>query len=257
MKYNPNEYDNDEPLNDENDENTQSTSSSTTTEPVKMKRVIQEPTRHELEIINNLTWKLQIVLTKCDLVERSMLARRIEKIRSEIVQHFPYLGRTGSTFLPVMMVSGLNGNGVLELQKELAALVPSKYDKNKSPSSESPKVSIEKQSPENLVNNVVNAFSRIAVVRNPSTMNSSNKESSSTQSKPSNPKKLKSADQQTKQIKETKESKETKKSPQEKENSKQQQEKQQQKQEKTQEVDKNKQQKQQDKNKKSTSNKKE
>jgi GTP-binding protein EngB required for normal cell division len=65
------------------------------------------------------TWKLQVVLTKCDLVERAMLARRIAAVREQVRANFY------DSELPVMMVSSIARLGVVELQKELSALVPS------------------------------------------------------------------------------------------------------------------------------------
>ena len=75
---------------------------------------------------------IQLVLTKCDLVKQADLARRVVLVRQQLSD---FLVREPSS-LPVMLVSakpGLGFNnirkeqplgGVLELQKELAALVP-------------------------------------------------------------------------------------------------------------------------------------
>lgn len=68
-----------------------------------------------------LSWKLQVVLTKCDLVERSELARRVHLVREQLVHSFPAL-RVSS--MPVLMLSALEGRGVVELHKDLASLVP-------------------------------------------------------------------------------------------------------------------------------------
>ena len=67
---------------------------------------------------------IQIVLTKCDLVHQSDLARRVVQVRKQLSD---CLIREPSA-LPVMMVSAqIQGQaGVLELQKELASLVPRK-----------------------------------------------------------------------------------------------------------------------------------
>jgi len=85
---------------------------------------------------------IQIVLTKCDLVKQVDLARRVVVVRQQLSDA---LARETSS-LPVMLVSaraGLGFNnirgaeqqpmgGVLELQKELASLVPvSKVDRKK------------------------------------------------------------------------------------------------------------------------------
>lgn len=85
---------------------------------------------------------IQIVLTKCDLVKQVDLARRVVVVRQQLSDA---LAREPSS-LPVMLVSaraGLGFNnirgadeqpmgGVLELQKELASLVPmSKVDRKK------------------------------------------------------------------------------------------------------------------------------
>mmetsp|Transcript_6086 Transcript_6086/g.12779 ORF Transcript_6086/g.12779 Transcript_6086/m.12779 type:complete len:177 (+) Transcript_6086:356-886(+) len=90
--------------------------------------------------INNIEGKstkrelppIQIVLTKCDLVPQADLARRVVVVRKQLSD---FLIREPSS-LPVMLVSakpGLGFNniwndqpqgGVLELQREVAALVP-------------------------------------------------------------------------------------------------------------------------------------
>jgi Predicted GTPase len=75
---------------------------------------------------------IQVVLTKCDLVSQEDLARRVVQSREQLSNT---LKREPSA-LPVMLVSAraglgynnIRGNhakgGILELQKELAALVP-------------------------------------------------------------------------------------------------------------------------------------
>ena len=118
MKYAPEEYLSDESVDVDG----------------KKRRVITEPTIEEKQLLQNLTWKLQIVLTKCDLVERSVLARRVQEIREDVIKSFPYLGKGGHTSLPVMMISGRYGNGIVELQKELAPLVPPRDQRNTSSS---------------------------------------------------------------------------------------------------------------------------
>ena len=64
-------------------------------------------------------WKLQIVLTKCDLVERADIARRVKLIRDDLSEYFPGLASN----LPIMLVSGRECKGIIELQKDLASLV--------------------------------------------------------------------------------------------------------------------------------------
>lgn len=68
-----------------------------------------------------VSWKLQVILTKCDLVERSELARRVHLTREQLSDSLPFL-RTSN--MPVLMVSALESRGVVELHKELASLVP-------------------------------------------------------------------------------------------------------------------------------------
>lgn len=75
---------------------------------------------------------IQIVLTKCDLVTQVDLARRVGQVREQLSDSL----RRESSTLPVMLVSAraglgfnnIRGNqargGILELQKELAALCP-------------------------------------------------------------------------------------------------------------------------------------
>ena len=71
-----------------------------------------------------MQWKLQIVFTKCDLVERMELARRLQIMNTSWSEVLP--GFVSS--LPILAVSGKDRNGVLELQKELAAVVPPKEE---------------------------------------------------------------------------------------------------------------------------------
>jgi len=75
---------------------------------------------------------IQIVLTKCDLVSQSDLARRVVQVRQQLSDCL----RREPSQLPVMLVSALTGKssnhvinnkacgGILELQKNLASLVP-------------------------------------------------------------------------------------------------------------------------------------
>ena len=75
---------------------------------------------------------IQLVLTKCDLVSQNDLARRVVQVKEQFSNMF----KRQPSSLPVMLVSakaglGFNnirkGNakgGILELQRELAALVP-------------------------------------------------------------------------------------------------------------------------------------
>ena len=75
---------------------------------------------------------IQIVLTKCDLVSQSDLARRVVQVRQQLSDCL----RREPSQLPVMLVSAVTGKdsnhvinnracgGILELQKNLASLVP-------------------------------------------------------------------------------------------------------------------------------------
>jgi GTP-binding protein EngB required for normal cell division len=69
----------------------------------------------------HLGWKLQIVLTKCDLVERADLCRRIQTISDVVQQRVPALYHS---MLPTLALSAKQLRGVEEIQRELAALVP-------------------------------------------------------------------------------------------------------------------------------------
>jgi GTP-binding protein EngB required for normal cell division len=62
---------------------------------------------------------LQVVLTKCDLVGQTDLARRVVQVRQQISDCM----RRETSQLPILFVSATQAGGVLELQKELAALV--------------------------------------------------------------------------------------------------------------------------------------
>ena len=66
--------------------------------------------------------KLQLVLTKCDLVDRFDLVRRISLVKEELDDMLP----PAAGNLPLMAVGALEGRGVLQLQRELASLVPPK-----------------------------------------------------------------------------------------------------------------------------------
>ena len=75
---------------------------------------------------------IQVVLTKCDLVSQVDLARRVVQVRKQLSDSL----RRQPSSLPVMLVSakpgvgfncvvdGVAQGGVLELQRELAGLVP-------------------------------------------------------------------------------------------------------------------------------------
>jgi GTP-binding protein EngB required for normal cell division len=65
-------------------------------------------------------WKLQIVLTKCDLVERFELVRRIQVLKDKISEILPNIGYTS---LPILAISSIENRGVLELKKDLASLI--------------------------------------------------------------------------------------------------------------------------------------
>jgi len=64
--------------------------------------------------------KVQVVLTKGDLVAREDLARRISFVRDELRDLLP----RSAGFLPLMPISSTESRGVLELQRELASLLP-------------------------------------------------------------------------------------------------------------------------------------
>jgi GTP-binding protein len=80
---------------------------------------------------------IQVVLTKCDLVHQADLARRVRLVREQLSDTL----RREAGRLPVMLVSaravvttsqdGKPCGGLLELQRELAALVPSEKHSNR------------------------------------------------------------------------------------------------------------------------------
>jgi hypothetical protein len=149
MTYAPEDYDEASPSTHENKEDI----------IIGKKRVITEPSVADKELLQNLSWKLQIVLTKCDLVERSVLARRVHEIREDVIRSFPYLGKNGQTSLPVMMISGLYGNGIIELQKELASLIPPK--EVKPPQVEELQKNVDS---DGLIGNLSQAFAKLSSV---------------------------------------------------------------------------------------------
>eukprot|EP01038_Epipyxis_sp_PR26KG_P005127 gene5127-7143_t len=72
-----------------------------------------------------VSWKLQIVLTKCDLLERNELCRRMVIIQKAMEDALlPYVPR--DKILPMIPTSSKENKGILLLQKELAALLPKK-----------------------------------------------------------------------------------------------------------------------------------
>jgi GTP-binding protein len=62
---------------------------------------------------------IQIVLTKCDLVEATELARRFTKVQQDVNDSL----RRQPSNLPVLLTSASRHNGILTVQKELAGLV--------------------------------------------------------------------------------------------------------------------------------------
>jgi GTP-binding protein len=62
---------------------------------------------------------LQIVLTKCDLVEATDLARRVVQVQNDLNDCL----RRQTGRLSVLLTSATRRNGILAVQKELAALV--------------------------------------------------------------------------------------------------------------------------------------
>ena len=97
---------------------------------------------HGLDRVKNTLPNLQIVLTKCDLCKQKDLARRVVMVRQQLSESL----RREPSSLPVMLVSAKPGvgfnnvrhnlakGGVLELQRELAALVPNPMAGKKTPS---------------------------------------------------------------------------------------------------------------------------
>lgn len=62
---------------------------------------------------------LQIVLTKCDLVDATDLARRVKQVQDDLDDVL----RRQTSRLPVLLTSATRHNGILAVQKELASLV--------------------------------------------------------------------------------------------------------------------------------------
>lgn len=75
---------------------------------------------------------IQLVLTKCDLMDQADLARRVTQVQQQLSDSL----RRQPSILPIMLVSAqMEGQaGVLELQKELSALVPHHLKLRPSPS---------------------------------------------------------------------------------------------------------------------------
>lgn len=71
--------------------------------------------------LKKLSWKVQIVLTKCDLVERVALCRQMMLLKEDYAELVPAKLQSD---LPIVPLSGREGSGVTALQQELSALVP-------------------------------------------------------------------------------------------------------------------------------------
>jgi GTP-binding protein len=72
-----------------------------------------------------VSWKLQVVLTKCDLVDRVELARRIKVVNDDITEALPGFGNT----LPVLAVASQSDPSITNLQYEMSFIVtPPKLD---------------------------------------------------------------------------------------------------------------------------------
>lgn len=67
------------------------------------------------------SWKMQVVLTKCDLVSRHDVARRVIAVQEQMREQLPGVALSN---LPIVMVSGHERRGIVQLQRELASLVP-------------------------------------------------------------------------------------------------------------------------------------
>lgn len=68
--------------------------------------------------------KLQVIMTKCDLVQRMELVRRITQVRQHLNEATPR-----ETRLPVLMVSALTDKAVDDIRKELAGMAPQRVSK--------------------------------------------------------------------------------------------------------------------------------
>jgi GTP-binding protein EngB required for normal cell division len=69
---------------------------------------------------SDIHWKLQVILTKADLVERMDLARRIHLINDELTDILP--GLCGG--LPIVALSGKYKDGIVQVQRDLISLIP-------------------------------------------------------------------------------------------------------------------------------------
>jgi GTP-binding protein len=73
----------------------------------------------------HLGWKLQIVLTKGDLVERAELCKRITAVSQAIEEKVPSLYHS---MLPTLALSAKDLKGVEEMQRDLAAIIPPQWE---------------------------------------------------------------------------------------------------------------------------------
>ena len=79
--------------------------------------------KFQLKLSKIINWKLQIVITKSDLVERNDLCRRIQLITKTAIKQLPQMFHNE---LPIVILSGYEKKGLLDLQNELSVLVPDK-----------------------------------------------------------------------------------------------------------------------------------
>jgi GTP-binding protein EngB required for normal cell division len=88
---------------------------------------IEKLTAKQMKLLSShLGWKLQIVMTKCDLVDRMELCRRVTETEASVHEKLPPMFR--SMLLPTLALSSKQCRGVEQLQRDLAGLVPAKWD---------------------------------------------------------------------------------------------------------------------------------
>jgi hypothetical protein len=75
--------------------------------------------KHSRVCVHAMCASKQVILTKCDLVLRKDLVRRVTQVREQLNEVTPR-----ETRMPVLMVSALYDKAVTDIQKELAGLAP-------------------------------------------------------------------------------------------------------------------------------------
>jgi GTP-binding protein len=100
--------------------NNQKKKEKNTTPPTTSSSLLSQELKFRHSFPKKLSWKLQIVITKCDLIERGELCKRIQLLKYQLVNKMPsYLYND----LAIIPVSGKEFTGFPHLHKELISQI--------------------------------------------------------------------------------------------------------------------------------------